>query len=74
LIDQILSPRNLQRALRQVIANEGSAGVDGMKTSQLAMFFRKQRTLILHEIRDHKYLPQPIMGVEIPKGQGKLDF
>jgi len=71
VIEQILSPRNLQRALRQVIANKGSAGVDGMKTTQLTLFFQKHRTLIMQEIRDHKYLPQPIMGVEIPKGKGK---
>lgn len=25
----------------------------------------------MQEIRDHKYLPQPIMGVEIPKGKDK---
>jgi len=71
LIEQILSPRNLQRALRQVIANKGSAGVDGMKTSQLTRFLREHRTLIMQEIRDHKYLPQAIKGVEIPKGKGK---
>lgn len=61
----------MQRALRQVIANKGSAGVDGMKTRDPTMFFRKHPALILQEIRDHKYLPQSIMGVEIPKGQGK---
>ena len=71
MIEQILSPRNLQKALRQVIANKGSAGVDGMKTTQLTLFFRKHRALIMQEIRDHKYLPQSIMGVEIPKGKGK---
>ena len=71
MIEQILSPRNLQRALRQVIANKGSAGVDGMKTSQLTRFLREHRTLIMQEIRDHKYLPQAIKGVEIPKGKGK---
>ena len=61
----------MQRALREVIANKGSAGVDGMKTRDLTMFFRKHRSLIMQEIRDHKYLPQPIMGVEIPKGKDK---
>ena len=71
MIEQILSPRNLQKALRQVIANKGSAGVDGMKTTQLTLYFRKHRALIMQEIRDHKYLPQSIKGVEIPKGKGK---
>ena len=71
MIEKILRPTNLQRALREVMAHKGSAGVDGMKTSQLTMFFRKHQTLIMQEIRSHRYLPQPIMGVEIPKGKGK---
>jgi hypothetical protein len=41
LIEQILSPRNLQKALHQVIANKDSAGVDGMKTTQLSLSFLK---------------------------------
>ena len=71
MIEKILRPRNLQRALREVMAHKGSAGVDGMKTSQLTMFFRKHQTLIMQEISGHKYLPQPIVGVEIQKGKGK---
>lgn len=42
-----------------------------MKTSQLADYFRKHRFKIMQEIRDDRYLPQPILGVEIPKGKGK---
>jgi hypothetical protein len=42
MIEQVLHPYNLQRALCQVIANKGSAGVDGLKTIDLEDNFRKQ--------------------------------
>jgi group II intron reverse transcriptase/maturase len=71
MIDQVLHPYNLQKALRQVIANKGSAGIDGKKTDGFTDFFREHKTSILQSIKDHMYLPQPILGVEIPKGNGK---
>lgn len=64
MIAQVLHPYNLQKALRQVVANKGSAGVDGLKTSQLAGYFREHKTAILEEIKGERYLPQAILGVE----------
>ena len=69
--EQVLHPYNLQRALRQVIVNKGSAGVDGMKVSELTDYFRKDKEIIIGSIKDENYLPQAILGVEIPKGNGK---
>lgn len=71
MIEQVLHPYNLQRALRQVIVNKGSAGVDGRKTTELTDFFREHKTDILQSLKEGSYLPQPILGVEIPKGNGK---
>ena len=71
MITQVLHPYNLQKALRQVVANKGSAGVDGLKASQLADYFREHKPALLEDIKNDRYLPQPILGVEIPKGGGK---
>lgn len=71
MIEQVLHPYNLQRALRQVIVNKGSAGVDGMKVSELTDYFREQKEQIMQSIKDENYSPQAILGVEIPKGNGK---
>ena len=71
MIEQILHPYNLQKALQQVVSNKGSAGIDGLKTVQLADHFRNEKATLLNEIKGDKYLPQPILGVEIPKGNGK---
>ena len=35
MIEQVLHPRNLERALQQVMVNKGSAGVDGLKDRDL---------------------------------------
>lgn len=71
MIEQVLHPYNLQKALRQVIVNKGSAGIDGRKTSELSDYFRENKSSILQSLKDERYLPQAILGVEIPKGNGK---
>ena len=72
MIAQVTHPYNLQKALRQVVVNKGSAGVDGLKTTQLADYFREHKPALLDDIKNDRYLPQPILGVEIPKGGGKF--
>lgn len=71
MIEQAVHPYNLQKALRQVIVNKGSAGIDGRKTTELTDYFREHKTAILHSIKEGNYEPQAILGVEIPKGNGK---
>ena len=71
MIEQVLHPYNLQKALRQVTANKGSAGIDGKRTGELSDYFREHKPSKLQSIEDNTYLPQPILGVEIPKGNGK---
>lgn len=71
MIDRVVHPYNLQKALEHVVANRGSAGVDGVKTAQLKEHFPNRKNQLLDELRQGKYLPQPILGVEIPKGNGK---
>lgn len=72
MIAQVLRPQNLQKALQQVMANKGSAGIDGLKTTDLKAYVQKHREALLERIKENKYLPQSILGVEIPKGGGKL--
>lgn len=71
MIEQVLQPYNLQKALKQVIANKGSAGVDRMPVSELTEHIRKRKDELFQSIRACNYLPQPILGVEIPKGNRK---
>lgn len=72
MIEQVIHPYNLQRALRQVVVNKGSAGIDGMRISGLTDYFREQKETIIQSMKEGNYLPQAILGVEIPKGNGKM--
>jgi len=71
MIEAVLHPANLMRALRQVEGNKGAAGVDGMKVEELHAHLQIHREGIKVSIREGSYLPQPILGVEIPKRNGK---
>lgn len=71
MIEKVVHPYNLQKAVEQVIFNKGSAGVDGIKTSQLKTLFPQTKPQLLAAIRTGNYQPQAILGVEIPKSNGK---
>ena len=60
------------RAYRQVVSNKGSAGVDGMPVRELYKYLTNNRERIETELRQGKYLPRAILGVEIPKSNGKI--
>ena len=71
MIEQVVHPYNLQRALRQVIVNKGSAGIDKMKVGELTDYFREHKQTIIKTIQEGNYQVQAILGVEIPKANGK---
>ncbi len=72
MIEQVLNRRNMMRAYRQVIQNKGSSGMDGMSVKELYAWLTQNRDQWETEIRGNSYLPQPILGVEIPKSNGKV--
>lgn len=71
MIERVVHPFNLQRALEHVIANQGSAGVDGVSIRELRQVFSDKKPQVIEEIRLGNYQIQPILGIEIPKGNGK---
>jgi RNA-directed DNA polymerase len=71
MIEQVINRRNMQRACQHVVANGGSAGVDGMSVKELSAYLRLNRDVIALGLVNGKYLPQPILGVEILKDNGK---
>ena len=46
LMEEILSKENLETAMKAVIANKGSAGVDGMSVDELPKFIAALDALI----------------------------
>jgi len=72
LIEQVINRQNMMRALNQVRGNKGSAGVDRMSVGELYDYLTKNRESIEQSLLNGTYLPQPILGVEIPKSNGKV--
>lgn len=71
MIEQVLNKRNLMSAYRKVLTNKGSAGIDGMPVGKLLAHWRDNRERVESEMRQGKYQPQAILGVEISKSNGK---
>ena len=72
MIEQVLKRKNLLKAYRQVVRNRGASGVDGMSVQELTSHIEANRDKILTDILNHRYVPQAIRGVEIPKSNGKV--
>jgi RNA-directed DNA polymerase len=51
MIEQVINRRNMHLAYKQVLANKGSAGVDGMGVRELKPHIRKEREAIVLSIR-----------------------
>ena len=71
MLEQILTRKNLLQAMRKVQQNHGSAGVDCMPVTKLSELMRVDQEALTAAVRSGRYLPQPILGVAIPKGNGK---
>ncbi len=72
MIEKVINRKNMLRAHRQVLVNKGSSGVDGMQVHALSDHLDKNREKIALEVCSGTYLPQAILGVEIPKSNGKI--
>lgn len=71
LLEQILSPENLDLAYRQVKRNKGAGGIDGMQVDELLPYLKDHQNELVQALRDGKYRPSPVRRVEIPKENGK---
>jgi len=70
LLNQVLARGNLTEAYQKVVNNQGSHGVDGVKTEQLADYLIKHWDRIKSEIETGTYFPNKVRGIEIPKASG----
>ncbi|WP_017444812.1 group II intron reverse transcriptase/maturase [Gayadomonas joobiniege] len=70
LFEQVLSNDNLQRAWKQVKANKGAAGVDGMEIDQFIDWAKQHWQQCKTQIENGTYQPQPVKRVEIDKPDG----
>ena len=71
LVD-MLDPEDLNLAWRQVKANRGAAGIDGMEIGEFPDFMRKHWENLRVKLEEGSYMPSPVRRVKIPKdGESK---
>ena len=70
MMERALSRSNMQRALKRVKRNKGSAGIDGMSVDELGPWLAGHWLEIRAEIGSGRYRPSPVRHVTIPKRGG----
>ena len=70
LLERILSTENVRRAWKQVRANKGAPGIDGVTVEQFPDTFREVWPKIRSNLFEGVYAPSPVLRVEIPKPDG----
>jgi RNA-directed DNA polymerase len=70
LMETICERENLWKALRKVKSNKGCAGLNGMNVNELSSFLKENWIEIKSKLLVGKYIPEPVMRIEIPKAGG----
>jgi len=70
LMEAVCERENLKAALRQVRANKGSPGVDGMTVVGIKDYLKQHWPAIREQLLNGTYEPKPVRRVEIPKPDG----
>jgi group II intron reverse transcriptase/maturase len=70
LMEMILERHNIIRAWKQVCANKGAPGVDGMRTDQLGKYLARHWPKIEQDLLNGTHKPLPVKRKEIPKPDG----
>ena len=70
LLERILSTENIRRAWKQVRANKGATGIDGVTVEQSPDAFRELWPKIRSNLFEGTYAPSSVLRVEIPKPDG----
>lgn len=70
LMERIAELSNLTTALRQVVNNKGSAGIDGETVIELKEWFRHNWQKLQSSLLEGSYTPKGVRGVRIPKPKG----
>ena len=70
LFDEVLAASNLKRAWKQVRANKGAAGVDGLQIGDFLDWSKSHWKQCEAKLRKGNYRPDPVRRVEIDKPDG----
>lgn len=72
LLDEIMSPTNLNRGYEAVRQNGGSSGVDQMTVWDLREWLKNHGKDLIGQVLEEEYVPQSVLGVSISKPNGGM--
>jgi len=70
LLERMMEKENVRVAMKRVISNKGSHGVDGMKVDELRAYLNDNWTTLKQSVMDGTFRPNPARRVEILKEDG----
>jgi RNA-directed DNA polymerase len=70
LMERVVERSNMRLALKRVVQNRGSAGVDGLTVTELNDWLKAHWPRVKEALLAGQYMPQPVRRVDIPKRQG----
>lgn len=71
LLKKVINRDNMEEAVKRVMKNKGSHGVDGLTTDELQSYLEENGRKLQQSLLDGTYEPLPVRRVEIPKDNGK---
>lgn len=70
LMEEVVAPANIARAMKRVRQNRGSPGIDGMTCDELPAYLERNERFLREQLLSGAYQPQPVRRVTIPKPDG----
>jgi len=72
LMEEVVARDNAKEALKRVMKNKGSPGIDGMTVEELPAWLTKHWAAVRAQLLDGTYKPAPVREREIPKSGGGI--
>lgn len=70
LMEEVVVPDNIARAMKRVLANKGSPGIDGMTVDELPEHWRRCEGILREQLLSGTFKATPVRRVTIPKPGG----
>jgi RNA-directed DNA polymerase len=70
LMEEVVAPENIARAMKRVRSNKGSPGIDGMTVDELAEHWRRNEGILRAQLLSGTYVSNAVRRVTIPKSDG----
>lgn len=70
LMEEVVEPANIARAMKRVVSNQGSSGIDGMTVGELPEHWRRNEQVLREQLLGGTFQPTAVRRVTIPKSDG----